>query len=84
MNSIKGFNYSILTLTLFIAVIILHIIEELASVKFTSLYGFILIGIIISVIIGSIYSFKGRNEIYSTRKFIGKLLNVGYTVFFLF
>ncbi|MEO8516903.1 MAG: hypothetical protein ABI426_09165 [Flavobacterium sp.] len=82
MNSKKGFNYSILTFTLFLIVILLHIVEEVASCNFSSYYGFVLLGIIISTILGCVHSYKGRKEVYSTEKAIGLVLNGFYTQFF--
>ncbi len=84
VNSNKGFKWAIITMSIFILIIILHVIQEFVKIDMSNFYGILLVLILIFTVVGVIDSIKGIKEPNTLRKVIGMILNSGYVVLLIF
>lgn len=84
VNSNKGFKWAKITMSIFILIIILHVIQEFVKIDMSNFYGILLVLILIFTVVGVIDSIKGIKEPNTLRKVIGMILNSGYVVLLIF
>lgn len=77
-NSEKGFKFAIITLVFFLLFILLKVLagrETISAETYTTYGGFVMLLVVVSSLIGFVFSMRGLKDPKSTKKIVGILVN---------